>query len=89
MNKREFAKIYMKINKHDITLKQAIQEIDCFLETVKEALIRDGKIKFVRRGTFDIFEKKSKIVSNPTTRELMKIYPPKTVRFRASKNIYN
>ena len=79
----------MKINKHDITLKQAIQEIDCFLETVKEVLIKDGKVKFVRKGSFDILEKKPRIISNPATRELMKIYPSKTVRFRASKNIYN
>lgn len=47
MNKRNFAKIYMETSKRDITLKQAIQEINLFLETVKEVLIKDGKVKFV------------------------------------------
>ena len=89
MNKRNFAKIYMETSKRDITLKQAIQEINLFLETVKEVLIKDGKVKFVGKGTFDILEKKPRVISNPATRELMKIYPPKTVRFRASNNIYN
>jgi len=57
MNKRNFAKIYMETSKRDITLKQAIQEINLFLETVKEVLIKDGKVKFVGKGTFDILEK--------------------------------
>lgn len=89
MNKRDFAKIYMEVSKDNLNLKQAIQEINFFLETVKEALIKDGKVKFVRRGTFDILEKKPRMISNPATRELMQIYPLKTVRLRVSKHIYN
>ena len=32
-------------------------------------------------------ERKPRIISNPSTRELMKIYPKKTVKFRVSKNV--
>ena len=44
-------------------------------------------VTFVNRGVFEILERKPRVVSNPSTREIMKIYPKKVVRFRASKNI--
>ncbi len=89
MNKRDFAKIYMEINKNSISMKETMEEIEFFLETVEEALIRDGKVRFVGRGIFEVIERKPRIISNPSTRELMKIYPKKTVKFRVAKNIYN
>ncbi|WP_130890062.1 HU family DNA-binding protein [Fusobacterium sp. THCT13E1] len=89
MNKRDFAKIYMEINKNSISMKETMEEIEVFLETVEEALIRDGKVRFVGRGIFEVIERKPRIISNPSTRELMKIYPKKTVKFRVAKNIYN
>ena len=87
MNKRNFAKIYMETSKRDITLKQAIQEINLFLETVKEVLIKDGKVKFVGKGTFEILERKPRIIANPVTKELMKIYPKKSIKFTPSKKL--
>jgi len=89
MNKRDFAKIYMEINKNSISMKETMEEIEVFLETVEEALIRDGKVRFVGRGIFEVIERKPRIISNPSTRKLMKIYPKKTVKFRVAKNIYN
>ena len=89
MNKRDFAKIYMEINKISISMKETMEEIEVFLETVEEALIRDGKVRFVGRGIFEVIERKPRIISNPSTRKLMKIYPKKTVKFRVAKNIYN
>lgn len=87
MNKRELAKIYSRTGKEKMSLGKALEEIDIFLETVQEALVINRQIKFVKKGTFEILEKKPRIVSNPSTRELMKIYPKKTVKFRVSKNI--
>ena len=38
-------------------------------------------------GIFEVKERKSRIIANPVTRELMKIYPKKIVKFRVFKSI--
>ena len=87
MNKKGLAKLYIKVSKSEISIKKALEEIDIFLETMQEALVISGKVKFIKKGTFEVLKKEPRIVSNPSTRELMKIYPRKVVRFRASKSI--
>ncbi len=87
MNKKELAKLYSAISQGKMSQKAALEEIDIFLETMQEALVISGKVKFIKKGTFEVLKKEPRIVSNPSTRELMKIYPRKVVRFRASKNI--
>ena len=87
MNKKGLAKLYIKASKSEISIKKAVEEIDIFLETMQEALVISGKIKFIKKGTFEVLKKEPRIISNPSTRELMKIYPRKVVRFRASKSI--
>ena len=44
-------------------------------------------VTFVNRCIFETAKRKQKVISNLSTRELMKIYPGKAVRFRVSKNI--
>ena len=87
MNKKGLAKLYIKVSKSEISIKKALEEIDIFLKTMQEALVISGKVKFIKKGTFEVLKKEPRIVSNPSTRELMKIYPRKVVRFRASKSI--
>ena len=87
MNKKGLAKLYIKVSKSEISIKKALEEIDIFLETMQEALVISGKVKFMKKGTFEVLKKEPRIISNPSTRELMKIYPKKVVRFRASNNI--
>ena len=87
MNKKELAKLYSAISQGKMSQKAALKEIDIFLETMQEALVISGKVKFIKKGTFEVLKKEPRIVSNPSTRELMKIYPRKVVRFRASKSI--
>ena len=87
MNKRELAKIYNTITQGKISQKAALEEIDIFTQTLQEALMKYGSVTFVNRGVFEVAKRKPKVVSNPSTRELMKIYPRRTVKFRASKNI--
>ena len=87
MNKREFAKIYRKISPDDVTIEAALRDIDIFLETLKEALQIEGKVKFVKKGTFEVISRKPRVISNPATRERMTVYPQKIVRFRVSKKI--
>lgn len=87
MNKRRFAKVYRDLSNEKIDINQALKEIENFLKTIEEALIADGKIKFIEKGTFEILERKPRIISNPLTRELMTIYPKKSVKFTSSKKI--
>ncbi len=87
MNKRELAKIYKTITQGKISQKAALEEIDIFTQTLQEALMKYDSVTFVNIGIFEILERKPRLVSNPSTREIMKIYPKKVVRFRASKNL--
>ena len=87
MNKRGLAKVYQKMSKNEIDITQAIKERGIFLETVEEALISSGKVKFVGKGTFEILERKPRIIANPVTKELMKIYPKKSIKFTPSKKL--
>ncbi|WP_462424387.1 HU family DNA-binding protein [Fusobacterium ulcerans] len=87
MNKRELAKVYSEVSKGEISARKALKEIDTFLETIQEALYEDDLVVFRNIGIFEVRERKPRTISNPATRESMKIYPRKTVKFRVSKNI--
>ena len=87
MNKRELAKIYSIISQGKVSQKAALEEINMFTQTLQEALMKYDSVSFINIGVFEILERKPRLVSNPSTREIMKIYPKKVVRFRASKNI--
>ena len=89
MNKRRFAKVYRDLSNEKIDINQALKEIENFLKTIEEALIANGKIKFIEKGTFEILERKPRIISNPLTRELMTIYPKKSVKFTSSKKLFD
>ena len=52
------------MNKNNIDINQATKEIEIFLETLEEALVKYGKVKFVERGTFEIMERKPRISKN-------------------------
>ncbi|MGN0942606.1 MULTISPECIES: HU family DNA-binding protein [Fusobacterium] len=75
------------MSKERINIKEVLKEIDIFTKTVEEALLIKGYIKFIRRGTFMVLKKKPRTVSNPSTKELMRIYPRKTVKFKISKKL--
>ena len=87
MNKKELAKLYSTASQGNVSIKAALEEIDIFTQTLQEALMKYDSVTFVNRGILEVLERKPRLVSNLSTRELMKIYPKKVVRFRASKNI--
>ena len=87
MNKRELAKVYSETSKGEISARKALKEIEVFLETVQEALQKDDSVIFRNIGIFEVKERKPRIIANPVTKEPMKIYPRKTVKFRESKKI--
>ena len=87
MNKRELAKVYSEISREEISERQALKEVDMFFSTLQEALQKYGSVMFINRGIFEVRERKPRTISNPATRETMKIYPKKTVKFRVSKKM--
>ena len=87
MNKRELAKVYSEMSKGKISVRKALKEIDTFLETIQEALQKSHSLIFINIGIFEVKERKPRVIANPVTKEPMKIYPRKTVKFRVSKKI--
>ena len=87
MSKKRLAKVYSRVSKEAISERNALKEINTFLEIVEEALQKDDSIMFINRGIFEVKERKARVIANPVTKEPMKIYPRKTVKFRESKNI--
>ena len=85
MDKRKFIKLYKEISSNSLTISEVNKEIRIFLETLTDALLLDGEVKFQRIGVFEILTRQSRIIANPKTKEPMKIYPKKTVKFRVSK----
>ena len=81
------AKLYSEMSPDRLSIIKAEEEIEEFLETVKEAIALDGEVRFPKRGAFEILTRKPRVVANPVTRERMTVYPKKTVKFRASKKI--
>ena len=87
MNKRELAKVYSEVSKGEISARKALKEIDTFLETMQEVLQKSHSLIFINIGIFEVKERKPRVIANPVTKEPMKIYPRKTVKFRVSKKI--
>jgi len=87
MNKKELARLYKEMAIDIISINKAEKEIDTFIKTLTDALLVDEKVKFTRIGVFEILIRQPRVIANPVTREPMKIYPKKTVRFRVSKRL--
>ena len=87
MNKKELARLYKEMSTDIISIRSAEKEIDTFIETLTDALFVDGEVKFTRMGVFEILTRQPRVIANPKTKELMKIYPKKTVKFRVSKKM--
>ena len=71
----------------EISARKALKEIEIFFETIQEALQKSHSLIFINIGIFEVKERKARIIANPVTKEPMKIYPRKTVKFRVSKKI--
>ena len=87
MNKKLFAKVYKDLSKENISEIMALKEIEEFFNTLEKALLVDGKVNLVKKGTFEIVERKARRISNPQTRDIMEIQPKKTIKLRVSKYV--
>lgn len=83
--KKDLIELYAK--KENLTFTQAKKEVDWFLETLEESIIKEKMVKFVGVGTFRLINKKPRHSINPQTKEKMLIYPKPTVRFNLSPKL--
>ena len=83
--KKDLIKIYAK--KENISFIQAKKEVEYLLQTIKECVVNEKSVKFGGVGTFQVFNKKARYISNPVTREKMLIQPAPTVKFTFSEKL--
>ena len=84
MRKKEFKKFYSELNK--IENEKASQEVEEFLETMKQALSVYPKIVFRNFGTFEVKETKERDIVDPKdSTNIIHAEPRKYVKFKGSK----
>ena len=59
--------------------------VDAVIESIKDGMIKDGKVQIVGFGTFEVKERAEREGRNPATGESMKIAACKTPKFKAGK----
>lgn len=83
MNKtQQIEKISNKLN---VSKKQADLILATVVETIREGLETEGKIRISDLGTFEVRDRAERKGRNPQTGEEIKIAASKTVAFKATK----
>lgn len=83
MNKVELTKSVA--TRTGVTQKDAAVYVDAVVESIKDGMIKDGKVQIVGFGTFEVKERDEREGRNPQTGETMKIAACKTPKFKAGK----
>ena len=79
-------------SRYNINLSEAQKWLGAVLDSIEDALARDGKIALRGLGSFVVFEKKARRGINPRTGDALDIPPSRTVRFspaEALKSLVN
>lgn len=86
MTKKEFKKFYAQQN--NLSDEQASEEVELFLETMKEVFSKYSKVVFRNFGTFEVKEtKERKIVDPKDSSNIIHAKPRKYIKFKTSKNL--
>ncbi len=86
MTKKEFKKFYAQQN--NLSDEQASEEVELFLETIKEVFSKYPKVVFRNFGTFEVKEtKERKIVDPKDSSKIIHAKPRKYIKFKISKNL--
>jgi len=70
------------VREHD-----ALAIVDTIIESVKDVIIRDGRLEIRDFGVFQIKERKGRIGRNPKNKVEYPIPPHKVVTFKSGKEI--
>lgn len=83
MTKKEFIDLYAE--KGNITKKEAEKQVNLFLESVEDALVKGEEVSFVGWGKWEIVERAAREVRSPQTKEMIKVPAKKAVKFKVGK----
>jgi len=83
MNKNDFIAKYAL--KTEQTKKASAEQVDMFLETLRESLIEDNKVAFMGDWSLEIKEKAARVGRNPGTGEEIQIPAKNVVKFKCGK----
>jgi DNA-binding protein HU-beta len=70
-----------------LTKADSNRVLDAFLQNVSRALKKGDKVTLVGFGTFDVYQKRARIVLNPTTGKPIRIPARRVARFSAGKGL--
>jgi len=68
-----------------LSKKDTEKALKAFEEVVTKELVKEGEVRLVGFGTFDVLERAAHTGRNPQTKEPMEIPASKAPRFRAGK----
>ena len=85
MNKAEI--VARMAREAGLTKAASNRVLDAFLQNVSRALKKGDKVTLVGFGTFDVYQKRTRIVLNPTTGKPIRIPARRVARFSAGKGL--
>ena len=68
-----------------ITKKEAEKNINLFLESVEESLVKGDEVTFVGWGKWEVVERAAREVRSPQSKEIIKVPAKKAVKFKVGK----
>jgi nucleoid DNA-binding protein len=86
MNKTDLIDEVMKITN---TKKEAQAAVDCFFDTIRQALKHKEQVAVVGFGTFKVASRKARTGRNPKTGEAIMIEARNVLKFTASRALMN
>lgn len=86
MRKKEFIKFYADM--YNMNIKNASEDVEEFLETMKTAFSQYPKVVFRNFGIFEVRETKARSIVDPRNqKDIIHSKPRKYVKFKTSKNM--
>jgi integration host factor subunit beta len=85
VNKSELAKVMAE--DHNLSKDAAVMLVNVFFDSIREALVEDGRVEIRGFGSFKVKEYKGYKGRNPKTGESVKVSPKKLPVFRAGKEL--
>lgn len=71
----------------NLTKKHASELIDVVFEHIGHAVKKDSRFSYPGFGTWTLRTRKSRLIRNPQTNEIMKLKAMKTITFKPAKEL--
>jgi len=85
MQKKDIVRVVAE--KSGLTQKTVDNVFDLFLDTIKQGLLKDGKVKLIGFGTFTIKDKNARQIIHPSTHQPLQIAASQHIGFQAAQHL--